>query len=111
MTPDVEAAALRWLERHLRTHTCKACGGTWITRRSIGVIFHQCEPSVRRRPRVSMPDERREAERVEWARDLLGPIADRVSDHIDKTPDQSAVYNSLEEALGPRAWLDVEGES
>ena len=70
MTPDVEAVALAWVARHLRTHRCDHCGGLWITRASVAVIFHQCRPP---RPALdwATPRQRVEEQRMDWARRLL----------------------------------------
>jgi hypothetical protein len=78
---------------------CDLCGWVSIPPPHVESVFHPCKASRSRR-RLQRFDhsllaieERREADRVEWARHKLGPIAE-----------------SLEDELGDRALLDVEDE-
>lgn len=82
------------MEKTLNVHTCSHCG--WETKAPdhVLLIFHPCQATKsRRRLKRRNPalDERRDAERTEWARRLLGPVA-----------------TSIEDALGERALLPVD---
>lgn len=90
---DVEAAALAWLDRHLRVHRCGACNGVWVTRRSIGVLFHECSP-----PRSTFdwrtPRRRHDDERTEWARSILG---DALVDAIEERDGGEVLLREVDE--------------
>jgi len=79
---ESESVALRWIEKHLRSHRCLDCGGLWITRQSVGVIFHQCQPPHHKADWRGAR-EREDEERERWAQGLLGPIATALEDAVD----------------------------